>query len=116
MKAHQEEPTRFEVELTAEALDDIRSIRDHIEKELNTPKAAIRTVEGILSTAAALSTMPYRNRSLSPDATDHEVRSAKAGNYRLLYLVIGMRVVIFAVLYSRRDIEGRLSELLGRMQ
>lgn len=112
----QESPVRYSVEFTEEALADIRSIRDYIESELLAQKAAIRTVASILDAASSLSTLPYRNRSLSPDTAKQSVRSAKAGNYRLLYLIANTNVKIFAVLYGKRDIEGRLSSLLERIQ
>ena len=71
-------------------------------------------VEGILAAADALSTM-LCNRVLATTSSGHDVRLARSGNCGLLYLVVGDAVRVFAVMCSARDIDPRLSTLLGRM-
>lgn len=113
MTALEGSPKRYRIELTSGAYRDIQAIKQYIEDALHAANAARRTVERILSTAEALSTLPLRNRVLATTVTEHKIRAARSGNYTLLYLVSEDTVQIIAVLYSARDIEKRLEGLLN---
>ena len=108
-------PKSFSVELTQGVLGDVRAIKAYVEEQLLASAAACRMVEGILAAADALPTTPHRNRVLATTSSGHDVRLARSGNCGLLYLVVGDAVRVFAVMCSARDIDSRLSALLGRM-
>ena len=105
---------QFDVRLIDEAVSDIHSIKLHIESELQNPNAAARVVESIFSTARGLSTLPRRNRVLAK-CNGLEPRAARAGKYLLLYVIQDKTVKIFAILYSARDVRGRLASLIDRL-
>ena len=106
---------QHDVRLVDEAISDIRAIKSYIELELRNPQAAIRVVDSIFNAARNLSTLPRRNRVLTK-YRDFEIRMAQAGKYLLLYVIQDKTVKIFAVLYSARDVGGRLAALLERLE
>ena len=107
-----DEPKVYAVSLTNGALKDIRSIKSYIAEQLYEPNAARRTVAGILAAADALSTMPFRNRTLTKTASGLEVRAARSGKYSIIYIVTEDEVRVVAVLYSASDIQARLTKVL----
>ena len=104
----------YSVELTDGAMEDLRAIREYIAEELQSPTASRRTVSGILDVADHLSAMPFRNRRIATTSQGNSIRSARYNNYRLLYLVEAEKVIVFAVLYSASDVEGRLGRILSK--
>ena len=104
----------YSVELTDGAMEDLRAIREYIAEELRSPTSSRRTVSGILDVADHLSAMPFRNRRIATTSQGNSIRSARYNNYRLLYLVEAEKVIVFAVLYSASDVEGRLGRILSK--
>ena len=105
----------YSVELTDGAMEDLRAIREYIAEELRSPTSSRRTVSGILDVADHLSSMPFRNRRIATTTSQgNSIRSARYNNYRLLYLVEAEKVIVFAVLYSASDVEGRLGRILSK--
>lgn len=104
----------YSVELTDGAMEDLRVIREYIAEELQSPTSSRRTVSGILDVADHLSAMPFRNRRIATTSQGNSIRSARYNNYRLLYLVEAEKVIVFAVLYSASDVEGRLGRILSK--
>ena len=104
----------YSVELTDGAMEDLRAIREYIAEELQSPTSSRRTVSGILDVADHLSAMPFRNRRITITSQGNSIRSARYNNYRLLYLVEAEKVIVFAVLYSASDVEGRLGRILSK--
>lgn len=104
----------YSVELTDGAMEDLRAIREYIAEELQSPASSRRTVSGILDVADHLSSMPFRNRRIATTSQGNSIRSARYNNYRLLYLVEAEKVIVFAVLYSASDVEGRLGRILSK--
>lgn len=105
----------YDVRLVDEAISDVRAIKSYIEHELQNPNAAARTIDSIFSVARGLSTLPRRNR-VTAKYGDLETRMAQAGRYLLLYVIQEKTVKIFAVLYSARDVRGRLAALIERLE
>lgn len=106
---------RYDVRLLDEAISDVRAIKSYIEHELQNPSAAARTIDSIFSVARGLSTLPRRNRVVEK-YDGLEIRMAQAGRYLLLYVIQEKTVKIFAVLYSARDVRGRLAALVERLE
>ena len=104
----------YSVELTDGAMEDLRAIREYIAEELRSPTSSRRTVSGILDVADHLSAMPFRNRRIATTSQGNSIRSARYNNYRLLYLVEAEKVIVFAVLYSASDVDGRLGRILSK--
>ena len=104
----------YSVELTDGAMEDLRAIREYIAEELRSPTSSRRTVSGILDVADHLSSMPFRNRRIATTSQGNSIRAARYNNNRLLYLVEAEKVIVFAVLYSASDVEGRLGRILSK--
>jgi len=106
---------RFEVVLTADAEQDLEEIHRYIAGH-DCPENADRVLDRLVAVAENLATHPERGsvpkelRSLGI----HEYRQVFFKPYRVVYRVVGERVVIYVVADSRRDMQTLLSgRLLG---
>ncbi|MGN6095611.1 MAG: type II toxin-antitoxin system RelE/ParE family toxin [Bosea sp. (in: a-proteobacteria)] len=107
---------RFEVELTQGAEDDLEAIHDHLAEYRSTDAA-----ESLLDTfLEKISTLEcYPERGSVPKELEalgvREFRQILLDPFRLIYRVIGRKVVIFVIADGRRDMQALLERrLLGR--
>jgi plasmid stabilization system protein ParE len=82
------------------ALADIESIRDYIRHD--SEFYASRFVNRILDAVESLTALPARGR-LVPEADDPNTREILFQNYRIMYRVESVRVVILAIVHAARD-------------
>ena len=104
----------WQVAWTATAVSDLGDLVDHIAQD--DPGAALTALQRLRTRAAALRTHPQRGRIVP------ELREAGALHYRelverpwrILYRIEGRRVLVLALLDSRRDLQTLLLERLIR--
>ena len=110
-----EGPKRYEVVLTKGAEQDLESIHDHI-AEFDIMANANYVLDRLLEVTDRLSQLPERGSYPKELAKlgIKEYRQAIFGPYRVLYRVVGNRVVIFLIVDGRRDMQAVLARrLLG---
>lgn len=94
----------YNIELSPQAVDDLKEIKDYIENELQNPITAKNTILKIVETYESLANSPnsgipvQRYVSFSTD-----YRFALANNYSIFYRIDGETIRIVRILYSRRD-------------
>jgi plasmid stabilization system protein ParE len=104
----------WQVAWTAAAVSDLGDLVDYIAQD--DPVAALAAMKRLRGRAAALCSHPQRGRIVP------ELREAGALHYRellerpwrILYRIEGQRVLVLAVLDSRRDLQTLLLERLIR--
>jgi plasmid stabilization system protein ParE len=87
--------------LSAEALEDLRSIRDFI--ALDSPTAAEGVIDELFAAFEQLSEWPGQGHA-RPDLTDRKVRFWPVGSYLIVYRGDGTPLEIAAILHGARDI------------
>ncbi len=96
---------QYEVRITNQAQDQLRSIRDYIAQDLASPQAAAATLRALHDAMAPLAQMPNRVRPVDGEPWRSEgVRMCVVGNF-LTCLWISepeKTVQIIAVCYARR--------------
>jgi toxin ParE1/3/4 len=107
---------RFEVELTQGAEDDLEAIHDYL-AESRSVDAAGSLLDAFLEKISTLERYPERGgipKELEALGI-REFRQILLDPYRLIYRVIGSRVVIFVIADGRRNMQALLERrLLGR--
>ncbi|MEX2174839.1 MAG: type II toxin-antitoxin system RelE/ParE family toxin [Pirellulaceae bacterium] len=94
-------PKKFQVDITASAEADVRLIHAHIASD--NLKAADRWAGQIERMMLRLETLPFGHEVI-PEAADLgvEYRHKLFGNYRIIYRVMGQRVVVMRVIHAAR--------------
>jgi toxin ParE1/3/4 len=104
---------RYEVLITQGAERDLEEIYDHI-AEFDSPEKADHVLRRLLEVAERLATFP--DRGPHPKELQalgiREYRQAYFKPYRLIYRIIGKRVVIYLIADGRRDMQALLSRRL----
>jgi toxin ParE1/3/4 len=92
---------KHRVEIADAASIDIRSIRDYIAAD--NPRAADRWVAEVERSILRLETFPFAH-GLIPEASDLgvEYRQKIYGNYRVIYRVEEVRVIVLRVIHGAR--------------
>ncbi|MCM2313133.1 MAG: type II toxin-antitoxin system RelE/ParE family toxin [Steroidobacteraceae bacterium] len=108
-------PIRFEVLLTRGAEQDLESIRDYI-AEFDSPANADHVLDRLLEVVQGLAQFPerggYPRELVKLGIRDYRQTAFKP--YRVIYRVLGNRVVIYLVVDGRRDMQSVLARrLLG---
>ena len=106
---------RYDVLITQGAERDLEEIYDHI-LEFDSPEKADYVLKRLLEVVERLATFP--DRGPHPKELQalgiREYRQAYFKPYRLIYRIIGKRVVIYLIADGRRDMQALLSRrLLG---
>jgi toxin ParE1/3/4 len=108
-------PTRYEVLLTQGAEQDLESIHDYI-SEFDSVAKANHVLERLMEVVEALAQYPERGsypKELVALGT-REYRQTSFKPYRVIYRVVGGRVVIYLIVDGRRDMQSVLvRRLLG---
>ena len=107
---------RYAVELTRGARRDIDDILDYVASRESVDRA-LHVADMIEAALASLATFP--NRGAHPremlDLGHREFRQAITGPFRIIYTVVGARVVVLLVADGRRDMRTLLNwRLLGQ--
>ncbi|NOZ86317.1 MAG: type II toxin-antitoxin system RelE/ParE family toxin, partial [Deltaproteobacteria bacterium] len=104
----------FEVVWARNAAKDLQEIVGYIAE--NSPANARKVLERIKAKASALSRFPQRGRVVPQLASFgiHTYRELVIRPYLLVYRIYGGKVIVLAVLDSRRDLEDVLLERLVR--
>lgn len=89
------------VEWSTLALDDLDDVTRYIGKD--SPYYARELAERIFETTDRLRDFPLSGRAV-PEADDTAVREVIVQGYRVMYRVEDQRVLILAVMHSRRDL------------
>jgi toxin ParE1/3/4 len=94
--------TRYRVELTEPAERDIAEAEEWIAAD-SPAAAADRWIDGLLAGFESLETVPARC-PLAPENADHaeEIRQLIYQRYRVLFTIVGRRVVILHVRHGAR--------------
>ena len=86
------------------ANDDLLSIREYIEKELDNPSAASNTLAKITGSIRQLADFPLSGASLASVAEfETDYRFTVSGSYISFYRYINETVFVDRVLYARQD-------------
>ena len=108
-------PTRHEVLLTQGAEQDVESIHDHI-SEFDSVANANRVLDRLMEVVEGLAQFPergsYPKELVALGIKDYRQTAFKP--YRVIYRVLGGRVVIYLIVDGRRDMQSALAHrLLG---
>ena len=104
---------KYEVLLTSGAEKDLEALYDYI-AEYDTLVSADYVLDKLLKVAESLSNFPERGtypRELS-EIGIREYRQVLFKPYRLIYRVIGERVLVYLIVDGRRDMQSLLSRRL----
>jgi toxin ParE1/3/4 len=106
---------RYEVVVTAGAEEDLRSLYDYL-AEFDSPAKAGQVLDRLLQLAEDLAELPERGAA-PRELAELGIRDFRQGivkPYRLIYRVIGRKVVIYLVADGRRNRQALLTRrLLG---
>ena len=92
------------VRLSADAKEDLKSIRAYISEELDNPTAAKNTIDRIISRVRQLEQFPMMGAALSSviePETDY--RFLVSGNYLVFYRIEKSDIFVDRILYGKRD-------------
>ena len=104
----------WQVAWTATAVSDLGDLVDYIAQD--DPVAALAAMKRLRARAGALCTHPQRDR-IAPELREVgalHYRELLERPWRILYRIEGQRVLVLAVLDSRRDLQTLLLERLIR--
>ena len=102
------------VEISRQADADLRSILEHIARNLMSPDAAIAQLDRLEEQIEGLEALPNRfQRYLKEPWHSRNLRIMPVDNYCIFYTVddIAQKVTILRVLYGGRDAESQLRKL-----
>ncbi len=94
----------YRIEVTPEARNDLRQIREYISVELDNENSASKTVGNIIKSIGRLSELPEIGAPLNSrigEKTDY--RYLVSGNYNVFYRIESQTVKIIRVLNARRN-------------
>jgi addiction module RelE/StbE family toxin len=97
-------PEKLAIWWTGPALDDLRSIRDHVAAE-GRPRAARRLAERIQRRVVALETHPLSGRRV-PEFPASGYREVIVAPYRIVYVLTDDKIIVLRVWHGRRDLTG----------
>ncbi|KNY27632.1 type II toxin-antitoxin system mRNA interferase toxin, RelE/StbE family [Pseudobacteroides cellulosolvens] len=98
--------SKFEIEITESAENDLFDIGNYIAKELLEPKIAKKIVDGIGQAIFSLEEMPLRNNLVTDERLALQgIRKILIDNYIIFYTVTEQDkiVTIIRILYGKRD-------------
>lgn len=94
----------YKVELSPQAVEDLKEIKSYIENELQNPIAAKSTLLKIVETYESLSTFPNLGIPIQKYVSfSTDYRFILANNYSIFYRVEDKTIKVVRILYSRRD-------------
>ena len=102
---------RFEIVLSAGALNDLADIRAYM-TEVRGPDDATALITALLDRVEALTTFPHRG-AMPKETWDLEkvaLRQTIHAQYRIVYFVIGLTVRVVLIADGRRDMSALLRD------
>ncbi|MDD8049143.1 MAG: type II toxin-antitoxin system RelE/ParE family toxin [Thomasclavelia sp.] len=103
----------FEIEVSAQADNDLRNIYEYIAFELHSPENARKQIDRLEKNIIGLNQMPERFRKYENEPWHSRgLRIMPVDNYCVFYIpfIENLKVVIIRVMYSRRDTNTQLKE------
>ncbi|MBR3624633.1 MAG: type II toxin-antitoxin system RelE/ParE family toxin [Selenomonadaceae bacterium] len=95
---------KMRIDISPRALEDLESIKNHIEEKLQNPSSAKTIVTDILYSIKSLDKFPKRGASLnSLIDTRTDYRFIQSHNYVIFYRTNNENVFIVRILYKHRD-------------
>jgi plasmid stabilization system protein ParE len=94
-----------EPEWSIAALDDIEQIAEYISSR--NPGYGAVFVRKLVAAVEALSDFPRRGRQV-PELSSEDFRELVFQNYRIVYRLIGQRIVVLGVWHGAVDLESRM--------
>lgn len=104
----------YKIKITSQAIEHLKCIRDYIAIELSDPLAAKGLLEQIKLEMYSLQTMPRRAQCVNESPwCELGFRRTRVKNYYIYFWIDEAKkeVNIIAVVYTRRDQPGQLSDL-----
>jgi plasmid stabilization system protein ParE len=93
-----------ETSFSPAALDDLKGIASYVSHELGSPRAALDTIDRIVSKAEGLSTFPRRGAPLDSICPVHsDYRFVACEGWMLFYWVEGETPVVARILWGSSD-------------
>lgn len=94
----------YKVELSPQAIEDLKEIKSYIEDELQNPTAAKNTILKIIETYESLSISPNSRIPVQKYVSfQTDYRFILANNYSIFYRIEDKTIKVVRILYSRRD-------------
>lgn len=94
----------FKVELSPQAVEDLKEIKSYIEDELQNPTAAKNTILKIIETYESLSISPNSGIPVQKYVSfQTDYRFALVKNYSIFYRTENNIVKVVRIIYSKRD-------------
>lgn len=94
----------YRIEVSNEARNDLRQIREYISVDLDSEKSASKIVGGIVKRIGSLKDMPEIGASLSSRVSiKTDYRYLVCGNYNVFYRIEADTVKIVRILNARRN-------------
>ena len=104
---------RYTVQITDEALSDLKEIYRDSAEQLQAPETAVRQYRRIADEILTLSSFPARYGTLSVELERSAgLRRMLVDRYSIFYVIRDSRVVVTSILYSASDLEQRLKDRL----
>lgn len=101
----------YEIQVTEEALSDMKDVYRYIAEKLLSPENALGQYNRIADEILSLDTFPERYRLVDFEPEHSQgLRRMLVDSYSVFYVVRGSQVIVTDVLYSAFDIERRLKE------
>ena len=93
-----------EVRYSSRFLKDLQYIEDYISNQLMNPDAAIKTIDGLLSSTDELAEFPKRGKTLYlPDGTETGFRAVFFKQYMAVYRISGDEVQVARAVHTSQD-------------
>jgi len=106
--------TKYTVEITDEALEDMNKIYDYIANTLLAPENAIGQYNRIAEAILTLDSFPERFAKFESEPEHSwDMHGMAVDNYLVCYVVDPGVVTVTAILYSASDVHARLQERHG---
>ncbi len=94
----------YRIDITSDARDDLKQIREYISIDLNNVKAASKIVGNIIKSIRRLKDFPEIGAPLSARVSEEtDYRYLVCGNYNVFYRLESQTVKIVRVLNARRN-------------
>ena len=94
----------YTIEISPQAIDDLKEIKSYIENNLQNPIAAKNTINKIISTYEDLIIMPESGIPVQKYVSfPTDYRFVLANNYSIFYRIESEIIYVIRILYSKRD-------------
>jgi addiction module RelE/StbE family toxin len=98
--------TKYNIEITEPAENDLIGIGNYIKYELLEPAIALKTIDSISTNILELETMPFRNELVKDERLSIQgIRKSLINNYIIFYTISEKlyTVTIIRILYAKRN-------------